>query len=302
MKKTNVSKSRSSVCVICKSKDTKELYKSNANINRLSFTYEFSPNAKKTFRVVRCKSCSHVFCDPLPKNFYKHYLDVVDKKYLTQEEDRKATARVIIKEILKEKSKGKMLDIGCATGDFLVVAKEHGFVAEGLELSRWSSGIAKSKGITTYSHSIKVHSRKFPKKYDVITLWGVIEHFEDPLAEMENINALLKPNGIVVLWTGDVDSITSKLMGRNWWYWLGQHIQYFTRDSLGLLGDKTGFGEIFSKIYPQAVSYQKVENSMSRYKNKNLLFLFRLLFSIRKIWFVKIPGEIFWMAKKTSEK
>lgn len=294
---------KKSICVICKSSDTSQMYKRNADPKKLSFTYEFSPNAKKTLRVVRCNKCSHVFCDPLPKDMYKYYEDVVDENYLPQDVDRKATANKILKEISKYKKRGKILDIGCATGDFLEVAGTFGFTTYGLELSKWSAKIAQKKGITVYRESIEAHSRRFAGKYDLITLWGVIEHFENPRKELEYINKLLRPKGIIVLWTGDVDSITSKIMGRNWWYWLGQHIQYFTRKSLKLLGEQTGFEQIFSKTYPQAATYIRLENSMARYKKKSaILLFFKFIFSFKRTWFLYLPGEIFWMAKKTSYK
>lgn len=294
---------KKSVCPICKSSDTYQWYKANANVKNLSFTYEFSPQAKKTFRVVRCNTCSHVFCDPLPKDMYKYYEDVVDEKYLTQRDDRLATAKKIIGVISKYKKNGKILDIGCATGDFLEVAKKAGFETYGLELSKWSVKIARNKGLNIYRESIKTHAKKNKSKYDIVTLWGVIEHFERPKEELEYINTLLKPNGIVVLWTGDVDSITSYIMGRNWWYWLGQHIQYFTRRSLKRLGKETGFTQIFSKTYPQAATYNRLENSMARYEKKYLILpFFRFVFSFKDTWFLYLPGEIFWMAKKTSNK
>ena len=294
---------KKSVCVICKSSNTRQMYAGNADVKKLSFTYEFSPNAKKTFRVVRCNNCSHVFCSPLPKDMYKYYEDVVDKNYLPQDVDRKYTARTILTEISKYKKKGEILDIGCATGDFLEVAQDFGYNATGLELSKWSVAIAQKKGLKIYCESIEAHAKRFTQKYDLVTLWGVIEHFEKPREELEYINKLLKPKGIVVLWTGDVDSVTSRLMGRNWWYWLGQHIQYFTRASLKLLGEETGFRQIFSKTYPQAATYIRLENSMARYKNKKiLLLLFRFVFSFKKTWYLYLPGEIFWMAQKSTKK
>lgn len=297
----NINYRKKSQCVICKSKNTTQLYKADANPKKLSFTYEFTPQAKKTFRVVRCNDCTHVFCDPLPNYLYKYYIDVVDSIYLTQENDRKHTAKVLLQEIKKFKKTGRILDIGCATGDFLEVARKFGYDVEGLELSKWSAKIASNKGIEVHRQSIKSFSERNKGRFDIVTLWGVIEHFEKPIDELQYIHKLLKNEGLLIVWTGDVDSITSKVMKRKWWYWLGQHIQYFTRKSLKRLGEATGFREILSKTYPQAVSLSKVENSMGRYRNYAfLLFFFRLVFFIKEIWVIKVPGEIFWIAKKTT--
>jgi 2-polyprenyl-3-methyl-5-hydroxy-6-metoxy-1,4-benzoquinol methylase len=82
---------------------------------------------------------------------------------------------------------------------------------------------------TEYLDSLE---KKKPEHYDVVSLLGVIEHFADPLKELKHIRGLMKPDGVVVIWTGDVNSITSRVLGRKWWYWQGQHIQYFTHESL----------------------------------------------------------------------
>jgi SAM-dependent methyltransferase len=160
---------------------------------------------------------------------------------------------------------GKLLDVGCATGDFLSQAKNLGHAAEGLELSRWSSDIARKRRLRIYLETLQSLSSRFPKQYDIVTLWCVIEHFEHPGQEMAYINKLLKRGGHVALWTGDVDSIVSRLFGRRWWYWQGQHIQYFTRSSLNLLAEKSGFENGALKIYPFAANYEQLENSLSRY-------------------------------------
>ena len=61
------------ICPVCGSKKTIELYPSTVDLKKLSFTYVKTPDSGKTFRSVKCKSCTHVFCHPLPKNIYKNY-------------------------------------------------------------------------------------------------------------------------------------------------------------------------------------------------------------------------------------
>lgn len=290
-------------CAVCKSKNTTELYPENIDRRKLSFTYEFTPESQKTFRVARCRNCSHVFCSPLPKNIYKNYEDVVDKEYLRQSQTRKLSSQSVLNIINRYLPSGKLLDVGCATGDFLTVAKDFGYSVEGLELSKWSSEIVKSKGIKVYREILKSLSSRLPQRFDVITMWGVIEHFQNPLQEMVYINRLLKPGGILAIWTGDVDGIMSRILGRRWWYWQGQHIQYFTHSSLDRLTLLSGFEHAKTKIYPIATTYKQVENSLSRYKFKKYLMpIIKLIFSIKPIWYLFLPGEILWFARKKSEK
>lgn len=290
-------------CPICKSQNTFELYPENLDLHTLTFTYEFTPESQKTFRVVRCRNCSHVFCSPLPKNIYKNYEDVVDKEYLHHSQTRKLSSQSVLSIIKRYFFSGKLLDIGCATGDFLEVARDFGYSVEGLELSRWSSEITKSKGIKVYKELLTSFSRRNTSKYDIITMWGVIEHFQSPLQEMLYINRLLKPGGILAIWTGNVNGAMSRILGRRWWYWQGQHIQYFTNSSLNLLTSLTGFEHVATKRYPIAATYEQVANSLSRYKfQKYLIPIIKFIFLIKPVWYLRLPGEMLWFARKTPKK
>jgi len=289
------------ICPVCGSTKTNQLYAPDIDLKKLSFTYIKTPNSGKTFRSVRCLNCTHVFCSPIPKNIYKKYEDVVDKQYLRYTKSIKESAKVILPMIKKFIPEGKILDVGCATGEFLNVAREFGYVVEGLELSKWSSDIARSKGIKIYRSLLKSIASKNSKKYDVITLFGVIEHFEKPGEEMAYISKLLKPGGLLIVWTGDINSISSKLLKHNWWYWQGQHIQYFSSKSLILLGKTYGLKHITTKIYPFVGTYGLVENSLSRYKIKFfLMILLKPLFLLKPEWIIYLPGEMLWFAKKSS--
>lgn len=292
---------KSDVCPICGSNKTRELYSENINLKKLSFTYVKTPDSGKTFRSVRCANCTHVFCSPFPKNIYKNYEDVVDNKYLQYTESIRESAKVILPMIKKYISKGKILDVGCATGEFLDAAREAGFKVEGLELSKWSSKIASSKGILVHRQVLKSLAAKNSNKYDVITLFGVIEHFENPDKEMQYISKMLKPRGILVFWTGDVDSISSKILGHSWWYWQGQHIQYFSNKSLKLLGKNNGLKTLATKIFPFVGTFGLVENSLSRYKAKSFLMtLLKPIFMLKSKWIIYLPGEMLWFARKSS--
>lgn len=290
-----------SACPICSSQNTKELYPADIELKKLTFTYEFTPESKKTFRTFRCLNCTHVFCSPTPKNIYKNYNDVIDKEYLRHSQSRILSAEAVLRVLSKHKPSGRLLDIGCATGDFLVAAKHRGYTVEGLELSRWSSEIAKKKGINIYKKSLKLLANQFSKRYDIVTLWGVIEHFENPKEEMRYINHLLKPGGLLLLWTGDVDGSISRILGRRWWYWQGQHIQYFTRKSLNYLAKLNGLEHISTKRYPFATTCNQLNNSLKRYWfGKYIMIILKPGFLIKPIWYLSLPGEMFWIARKAK--
>src|SRR4051794_9755836 len=103
-------------CPVCLMDNSKVLHEADIDLKRISFSYEKHPDFNKTFRVLRCLSCSHVFCSPLPDNIDSLYEDVIDDEYLRYEDARRKTGIELLKTLKKYKKSGKLLDVGCATG------------------------------------------------------------------------------------------------------------------------------------------------------------------------------------------
>jgi 2-polyprenyl-3-methyl-5-hydroxy-6-metoxy-1,4-benzoquinol methylase len=296
----SVAGDRRESCVVCGAESLQEWHPAQIDDpTQVSFSYTFSPEHTRTFRVVRCRACSHAFCSPVPANIADHYLDVRDDEYLKHEPSRRLSARALLEAIGRHQPGGRLLDVGCATGDFLAEARERGYQAEGLELSEWSSQLAGQRGIPVHRKYLAELAREQAGSFDVISLWGVIEHFARPREEMGHISRLLKPGGVLALWTGDVDSITSRLLGRRWWYWQGQHIQYFTHRSLIELTQQSGLQHVRTQLYPFAASFETISNSLRRYKLRPLMVpVAKALFAVRPIWYLRLPGEMFFLARR----
>lgn len=293
------------LCPVCGSDNLTEMYPADIQSpDRVQFCYTFSPEHSKTFRIVRCHSCSHVFSAPIPEDIARHYEDVVDSEYLRHSQSRKLAAEAVLRVIRQYTPSNRLLDIGCATGDFLECAKEQGYFAEGLEVSRWASEIVRERGFKVHREFLETFAKSHPEQYDIVTLWGVIEHFAQPIEEIRHLRRLLKPGGILALWTGDVDSVTSRLLGRKWWYWQGQHIQYFSRKSLKHLVVSNGFEHVTTKRYPFAATYETISNSLRRYPAVRpfLLGLLFPIFAIKPVWYLRLPGEMFFLARRLPDE
>lgn len=287
-------------CLICHSSRVEEVHKPQITSGEsVSFSYTFSPEHSKTLGVYGCTNCTHQFCHPVPADIGVNYKEVVDEEYLKHDVSRKLAARKLLSKLTKYRTSGKLVDIGCATGDFLEEAEKAGFDAEGIEPSAWSSKISTERGFVVHQELLAEFADKHPQEYDVATLWGVIEHFADPAAEVARIQKILKPGGLFLIWTGDVDSITSQLLGRKWWYWQGQHIQYFTKKSLERLLTESGFEVVANKLYPFAASYETLHNSLKRYRSHGLLTkMLKPIFAAKPTWYLYLPGEMFVIARK----
>lgn len=286
-------------CPVCLRDDYNILYPDTLGLNPPIFGYKWVPDIRKSYRTVRCESCGHVYCSPRLENMNAYYQDVVDEDYLKNEGLRTETAKRVVRTICEFSPSGRLLDIGCSTGDFLLVAR-NSYEVEGLELSEWALEIAKNQGLVVHKMKISEMAES-GHLYDVITMWGVIEHLEYPLIEMRNINKLLKTGGVICLWTGNVDSVFSKLLRQKWWYILGQHIQLFSDKSLDRLMYDTGFDRAYMGIYPYVMSFKYLATSLSRYPLIGGIAktLFRILSLENRKITLKIPGEMFAIYRKS---
>ena len=284
-------------CPICNSTEHRVLYPDTLGSQLPEFGYDFSPRHSDHYRVVRCRHCRHAYCSPRSVDLHRSYVDVEDREYLKNEAQRVATARKVLEVIRRFKSAGRLLDVGCAPGDFLDVAKQY-YEAEGLELSQWSARIAMQSGHII--HTCRLSELQPPVSYAIITMWGVIEHFEFPAVEITEIHRLLKDKGIVCLWTGNIDSLPSRLLGAKWWYIQGQHIQFFSRESLDKLFQDHGFTRLYLGRYPYIMSLPSVAKSLARYPFLGVIAqgLFgRQKFENLRITF-RLPGELFAIFQK----
>lgn len=138
----------------------------------------------------------------------------------------------------------KLLDIGCSSGALLGSARRHGFKAEGVEPAVQAAEYARSEGLTVFQGYLQ--DACYPtENFDAVTLMEVIEHLPDPHALLKEVWRILKPNGMLVVGTGNGASWTVRLVGARWGYLHvaehGGHISFFNPGSLGLLAQQRGF-------------------------------------------------------------
>ena len=288
------------LCPICGSSDFKVLYPDTLKGRLPRLGYNFSPEHNLTYRIVLCQRCKHAYSSPRPEKLWQNYQDFEDYAYLEDREQRITTVHKVIKRLRRYLPSGRLLDVGCATGDFLSAAQEF-YQVEGLELSTWAAEISRSRGFIVHKRELEHMQIDVP--YDIITLWGVIEHLEFPAREVANISRLLKAGGLVCLWTGDFKGLLSRLFRRKWWYIQGQHIQLFSLRSLRKLFNDRGFSEVWIGRYPYVMTMRSISQSLMRYPliHKMIRYIFNQRFLAERSFTLALPGELFAIFRKEAK-
>ena len=220
----------------------------------LSEKYRSSSHDVCTDQIVSCKRCNLVFINPQPSPAIIHdgYAGARDDAYMAQAAGRIRAFRKIAARVARIAPGGRrLLDVGAAAGFFLLAAREAGFVVEGIELSHWMSETARRDFDLTI-HTEPLTAGSFPDaSFDVVTLFDVLEHVEDPAATVRCVHDILASGGLFVLSYPDFGSVFAKLLGRRWWFLLSVHLFYFTRTTIRRLLETHGF-EILSlaRYYP----------------------------------------------------
>ncbi len=209
---------------------------------------EFKPIVTVHWSIKKCLNCGLVQASPLPSQqqveaFYQGDLSKNYQPYLSQLSIHRQYFQRRIKEISQKIPDGRILDIGCALGPFLEVAKKHGYQALGIDSSKFAINYCQRLGLN--AQNIALESLKGENSFDVITCFDTIEHELHPLAMVKKTYSLLKRGGLAIFTTPNHDNLAQRLMGRFWpGYRHPEHLFFFTPATLQLLFEKAGFTKI----------------------------------------------------------
>jgi 2-polyprenyl-3-methyl-5-hydroxy-6-metoxy-1,4-benzoquinol methylase len=106
---------------------------------------------------------------------------------------------------------GKLLDVGCSTGLFLHRSKQAGFNSGGVEFSLQSAEFARHQFGVDVLHGDVSEAAGQKGVYDVVTMFDVIEHVYDPTKDIRAVHDLLKPGGLFILSTPNIDGLFPRL-------------------------------------------------------------------------------------------
>lgn len=250
------------------------------------YTYLITDSSLRPLdRIFKCADCGLVFAVPAGelKRLHSAYVNMVDKRYIEEEQGRRVSACSILIKLDKLKrdrnSSSRLLDIGCGTGILLDEARKMGWETCGVEVSKWAAQYAKEK------FNLKIHNTTLEEvklsacSFDAVIMQDVIEHLVNPRQALTKIRKILKPDGILYINTPDIKSISSRLLKTKWWGMNSFHLYYFSKKSLDGLLVKSGFRAI---KYSRYVRTFTVRYWLERFADYNKL-IYRFFSSITRI-------------------
>jgi 2-polyprenyl-3-methyl-5-hydroxy-6-metoxy-1,4-benzoquinol methylase len=229
--------------------------------------------------IVRCDSCGLIFNAAMPSE--EELASIYSEEYYTSKDslrygytDYVADRDNIVKtsgrrldRIEKMKAGGSLFDVGCAFGFFLEVARGRGWNVSGVEISEFAADYAvRQLGLDVVNENAEAWDHG-TARYDVITMWDLIEHLRDPQGTVRNLARALKPGGLLVLSTPDVESIPARLMKQRWlgWQLRNEHLYYFSYSTLERMLRSAGLGVVSCTHIGKDVSFDLFIDRLTLY-------------------------------------
>jgi SAM-dependent methyltransferase len=205
---------RWSSCPLCHSSSVRKIDRADygGNINFSSQEIDLSNHPE----IWACDQCSSGFVqDIIPEatTVALYSMSRAGERWSSVPFEQLKTPEVVRAMSLVFKDKGRVLDVGCNTGELLDFARKFGCATSGLEYSDVSREVITNKGHKAYKSFDEISD-----EFEVITAFDLIEHLYDVPAFLNHCHSKLVTGGKLILLTGDIQSVSARAAGAHWWY------------------------------------------------------------------------------------
>jgi 2-polyprenyl-3-methyl-5-hydroxy-6-metoxy-1,4-benzoquinol methylase len=237
-------------------------------IYTVGFDYELL-TCRNPWRFVRCEDCGHVWLNPrpalsalptiYPSSYYAYnYKQQINSLAVRAKAllDRFKMSRILRRLPHPPKS---YLDIGCGDGRFLKLMEQHGVARQlnyGLELDKELVRSHAASGYQVFCERAEDCERISADCIDLVTMFHVIEHIDDPAALTCKVAGWLAPGGIFAVETPNLESLDARWFRERYWggYHIPRHWNLFTPASLARLLSDAGL-RVLTTIYQTGHSF-----------------------------------------------
>jgi 2-polyprenyl-3-methyl-5-hydroxy-6-metoxy-1,4-benzoquinol methylase len=256
--------------------------------------------SRETFAVVSCESCGFRFTNPRPESekLGRYY---VSEDYVSHSNSSKGIINWVYQKVrkitLRRKlcliesfySKGRILDIGCGTGEFLNECKLAGWDPIGIE----PSPDAKKYAAETYGLNVLTEeglTQIEKESIDIITMWHVLEHVPNLRKRVLEMKKLIKPGGTILIAVPNCGSFDSKHYGEFWAaYDVPRHLYHFQPNDIKRLFGECGMQVL--EILPMKFDAYYVSMLSEKYLHGNTRLIPALVIGMKSNWKASLSGE-----------
>ncbi|MBP7928072.1 class I SAM-dependent methyltransferase [Patescibacteria group bacterium] len=262
-----------SKCVLCQNENFKDAQTGQ------------NPDLLDVFVIERCRNCGLMRTKDFQEiNLAKYYetTDYYAKKFSAFNILKDAFAAVVKKApITRLKANGKLLDVGCGDGKFLNLFSNREWDLYGIE--PYGKPVSPSKNIKFISEKFE-NTKLQDSSFDVITMWHVLEHIENPTEVLRELHRILKPDGLIFISVPNINSFSFRLFKQHWFaLYLPIHTYHYSINTLTALLNISGFEvQTINKFpieYSPFVILQSLLNSTELFPPN---FLYKYLRGIQK--------------------
>jgi 2-polyprenyl-3-methyl-5-hydroxy-6-metoxy-1,4-benzoquinol methylase len=269
--------------------------------------------SKESFEIYRCSVCGFEFTQDSPdENNIGHYYESDD--YISHSNTSKGISNKIYRLVrgfmllrkkkiinkLTARNTGFLLDIGSGTGHFANTMKVAGWNVKGIEINE------KARDFSSLQFGLDVIgpekiSRLDSESFDCITLWHVLEHFNDPYKYASDIFRLLKPDGVCVIALPNSSSFDAIHYGAFWAaYDVPRHLWHFNPSTFKIFAEKAGFTLDRLRNLPLDVFYISILSE--RYRGSKIPFLTGIIqampFAFLSLFNIKKSSSVIYILRK----
>ncbi len=205
----------------------------------------------------KCDDCGFVFASPLVERNYQE--QVISDLYESEVVARMANyeLRYEVMRPFVRAANPKVLDIGCYTGLFLKYLKKEGITGTGIEPNRAAAQYGRDK-LGVDIREIGFDEFHVEEKYDVITLFNVLEHLGDPKATLIKIREIISASGILTIEIPNIFHLFAKLSLGYWHHYQHGHHWFFSFSTLTKFLNRYGFNVDYKTYVPKVVVLSKL--------------------------------------------
>lgn len=252
--------------------------------------------SQEDYQLMRLEKYDLLLTTPVPEDLEPYY---ESDAYISHTDSKKSFFEFIYQAVKKRALQKKVslinsfktdektiLDIGAGTGDFLSVCQNNNWKIFGTEPNQKARNLAREKKITL-AENLSYYK---DKKFDVITLWHVLEHVKELSDYLQELQHLLKENGRLVIAVPNYKSYDAKYYKEFWAAFdVPRHLFHFSQTAIKLLFNEVNM--CVEKTLPMKYDAYYVSLLSEKYKSGKMN-------PIRSFW---IGWQSNLKAKHTSE-